>query len=183
MEQESNKAAYERVSTVIPLKGFHLLLTFMNMELRIYNCQGLFNSGTPSIDEIIFSSVHADSDGVSWDNGIHVQADVLYNDSIPLVDFLDDLLGGKTDRYKQHDPYFIHDDDRSNENLLRTIVGMVGRKHYEEGQKDKEAAIALTIIQLMEYAGSDNVSIINWLRIILGISLGDAAEYFINRPL
>ncbi len=178
MKNEQTDTACEKVSTAIPLNDFRLLVTFRNMELRIFDCSEMFRDDT--VDRTIFDAVHADADGVSWKNGLCVSSDKLYEDSVDLVDFLNEAISGAVKPDARHDPFFVHDDETPDD-FFHGPVWMIGKTHYNYGRKDEEAAVAERFVKIMQHGGIVNgADIIIQLRVFLGLDMEDALDYYLQ---
>jgi hypothetical protein len=74
-----------RVSTVLPIEDFRLLLTFNTGERRIFDAKPLFSVDVfkPLQSKLFFESVRAAYGSILWPNDIDYCPDTLYAESVP----------------------------------------------------------------------------------------------------
>lgn len=76
----------KKIIFVKPLDDYKLLLTFSNNEKRIKDMKPYLNDGVfkKLKNKTFFNSVHISFDTISWNDGIDLCADTLYETSLPL---------------------------------------------------------------------------------------------------
>lgn len=76
----------KKIIFVKPLDDYKLLLTFSNNEKRIKDMKPYLNDGVfkKLKNKTFFNSVHISFDTISWNGGIDLCADTLYETSLPL---------------------------------------------------------------------------------------------------
>ena len=76
----------KKIIFVKPLDDYMLLLTFSNNEKRIKDMKPYLNDGVfkKLKNKTFFNSVHISFDTISWNDGIDLCADTLYETSLPL---------------------------------------------------------------------------------------------------
>ena len=83
------------VKSVVPLSEFRLLLTFDNSERRLFDVRPYLTKGVFSelTDESLFRSVRVCFDTVEWGNGADLCPEVLYAESEPATQVLEERSG------------------------------------------------------------------------------------------
>ena len=76
---------YLSVKDVKDLKGYKLLLTFENGEIRLFDMSPYLNKGIfkELKDTSMFKSVKVSFDSVEWENEADIDPETLYEDSVP----------------------------------------------------------------------------------------------------
>ena len=79
---------YLAVSEVEPREGYKLLLTFENGEKRIFEMDDYLDTGLFQglKDGKMFNSVHIVLDSIEWANGVDLDPEELYQNSISVVE-------------------------------------------------------------------------------------------------
>jgi len=74
---------YLGVKDVKPLPDYKVLLTFENLEKRIFDVSPYLNTGVfrDLLDNSQFQTVHVSFDTIQWNNGADLDPEVLYRDS------------------------------------------------------------------------------------------------------
>jgi hypothetical protein len=77
---------YKGVVNVKPLQNHRLDLTFEGGEKRIFDVSKFLEIGAfrELKDERLFNSVRVSFDTVEWENGIDLDPETLYADSVPV---------------------------------------------------------------------------------------------------
>ena len=77
---------YLSVVDVKPQDNYNLLLTFENGEQKIFEMEGYLDIGVfrELKNENIFKTVHVIFDSIEWSNGIDLDPEELYQDSISI---------------------------------------------------------------------------------------------------
>ena len=75
---------YLSVNKVKPLNDYQLELTFENKEIKIFDLKPYFGTGLFKTlkDKNIFKRVKISYDTIAWPNGIDLDPEVLYKNSI-----------------------------------------------------------------------------------------------------
>ncbi len=83
-----------KAADVKPLEDYRLLIFFDNGEQKVFDCRPLIKGDFYGRlqDPDLFKTVHIDGLSIAWDEGQDVCPDELYNESIPMEDFLNRLL-------------------------------------------------------------------------------------------
>lgn len=75
-----------RIKSVIPLRGRHLLVTFVNGVQKVYDCQRILNLDRFQLlkHEAFFKAVTVDPGGygISWDDEMDLSESELWNNGV-----------------------------------------------------------------------------------------------------
>ena len=79
---------YLAVSEVEPQEGYKLLLTFENGEKRLFEMDDYLDTGLfqELKDGKMFKSVHIVLDSIEWANGVDLDPEELYQNSIAVLE-------------------------------------------------------------------------------------------------
>ena len=80
---------YLAILDVKPAENYNLILTFENGEKRIFDMKPYLETGIfrELKDPVLFNSVHLSFDTVEWSNQADFDPEVLFQDSIPIVNY------------------------------------------------------------------------------------------------
>jgi len=75
-----------KIINVIPTEDYKLMLTFINEEVKIFDMINYLDHGLYKElkNKNLFKTVKIAFDTIEWENGIDINPEVLYNDSIPI---------------------------------------------------------------------------------------------------
>ncbi len=177
MGNKKEKDEGPKVTDVISLANGHLLLTFDNLEMKVYDCRPWLDEQKPpfSLNMFYYAACANAKGGISWGGCYLISAEVLYRDSVPLLDFLNKMLGGE----KQKDPYFDNYGDKPSDSL-QSQMGRYGQSRYIAGKQDTKDKAAKMLTKFMTAENIDTVDMVMWIKFILDVDLDKAVEYYIN---
>ena len=78
---------YLAIKDVKPINNYKLILTFADDSVKMFDMKPFLEKGTfkELRDETLFKTVKVSFDTIEWSNGIDVDPETLYEDSVPYL--------------------------------------------------------------------------------------------------
>lgn len=78
---------YLAIKDVKPIKNYKLILTFADDSVKLFDMKPFLEKGTfkELRDETLFKTVKISFDTIEWSNGIDIDPETLYEDSVPYL--------------------------------------------------------------------------------------------------
>lgn len=75
------------VKDVKPIENYKLILTFTDDSIKLFDMKPFLEKGIfeELRDEALFKTVKVSFDTIQWSNGIHIDPETLYEDSVPYL--------------------------------------------------------------------------------------------------
>ncbi|MBQ6632447.1 MAG: DUF2442 domain-containing protein [Romboutsia sp.] len=78
---------YLAIKDVKPIKNYKLILTFTDDSVKLFDMKPFLEKGIfkELRDETLFKTVKVSFDTIEWFNGIDIDPETLYEDSVPYL--------------------------------------------------------------------------------------------------